>query len=109
MKKIFFGISAVGVKRSRTRKKLAASHRECSYNRTGEPSETFCEKEALGSGRMAPFLLQTKNKPEQSELCSGLVRETGLEPVRHGHTPLKRACLPVPALALNQRNLLYHY
>ena len=28
-----------------------------------------------------------------------LVRETGLEPVRRRHTPLKRACLPVPALA----------
>ena len=26
-----------------------------------------------------------------------LVRVTGLEPVRHRHTPLKRACLPVPA------------
>ena len=26
-----------------------------------------------------------------------LVRVTGLEPVRHEHTPLKRACLPVPA------------
>ena len=30
-----------------------------------------------------------------------MVRETGLEPVRHKHTPLKRACLPIPALALN--------
>ncbi|HEX3038490.1 MAG TPA: hypothetical protein VHO94_05815, partial [Oscillospiraceae bacterium] len=27
--------------------------------------------------------------------------ETGLEPVRQKHTPLKRACLPIPALALN--------
>ena len=26
-----------------------------------------------------------------------MVRVTGLEPVRRGHTPLKRACLPVPA------------
>jgi len=31
-----------------------------------------------------------------------LVRETGLEPVRQRHTPLKRACLPIPALALNR-------
>ena len=30
---------------------------------------------------------------------SNLVRETRLELVRHRHTPLKRACLPVPALA----------
>ena len=69
----------------------------------------FCEKEALGERADGSFSVADKNKPEQSELCSGLVRETGLEPVRHGHTPLKRACLPVPALALNQRNLLYHY
>ena len=31
-----------------------------------------------------------------------MVRETGLEPVRQRHTHLKRACLPVPALALNK-------
>jgi len=27
---------------------------------------------------------------------------TGLEPVRHEHTPLKRACLPVPAHSLTE-------
>ena len=27
-----------------------------------------------------------------------LVRKMGLEPTRHGHTHLKRACLPIPAL-----------
>ncbi len=26
-----------------------------------------------------------------------LVRVMGLEPIRHKHTPLKRACLPIPA------------
>ena len=39
-------------------------------------------------------------KQKGSSLQAGasfLVRMTGLEPVRHGHTPLKRACLPVPA------------
>ncbi len=30
---------------------------------------------------------------------SGLVRETGLEPVRDYHTPLKRARLPIPPLS----------
>ena len=35
--------------------------------------------------------------------CPTVVRETGLEPVRRRHTHLKRACLPVPALAHNQR------
>ncbi len=33
-----------------------------------------------------------------------LVRVTGLEPVRHKHTPLKRACLPVPAHSLTEIN-----
>ena len=38
--------SAVGVELSRTRKKLVATanRREGVYNRTGEPSVTFCEK-----------------------------------------------------------------
>ena len=27
-----------------------------------------------------------------------LVRQMGLEPIRQRHTPLKRACLPIPAL-----------
>ena len=30
-----------------------------------------------------------------------LVRVTRLELVRHGHTPLKRACLPIPAHSLD--------
>ena len=30
-----------------------------------------------------------------------MVRVTGLEPVRQRHTPLKRACLPIPALPHN--------
>ena len=28
---------------------------------------------------------------------NALVRVMGLEPIRRGHTPLKRACLPIPA------------
>ena len=36
-----------------------------------------------------------------------LVRQTGLEPVRRRHTPLKRACLPIPALP-QSTCLLYH-
>ena len=83
MKKDIFGISAVGVELSRTRKKLVAtaSRREGVYKRTGEPSVTFCEKEEQGSGRMAYFLSQTKNKPEQSELCSDVVEPRGVEPL----------------------------
>ena len=39
-----------------------------------------------------------------------LVRVTGLEPVRQRHTPLKRACLPIPAHShiFSQQELLYH-
>ena len=40
---------------------------------------------------------------EAGSLLNSVVRETGLEPVRHKHTPLKRACLPIPALALNKK------
>jgi len=29
-----------------------------------------------------------------------LMRAVGLEPTRHKHTPLKRACLPIPACSL---------
>ena len=39
----------------------------------------------------------TKNTTQPCGVFN-LVRETGLEPVRHKHTPLKRACLPIPAL-----------
>ena len=43
-----------------------------------------------------------KKKPRQAKAYLGfLVREMGLEPIRRGHTHLKRACLPIPALALN--------
>ncbi len=40
-----------------------------------------------------------KENPKTSlTVCFGiLVRVMGLEPIRRGHTPLKRACLPIPA------------
>ena len=38
-------------------------------------------------------------KPAMRDLLTaGVVRQMGLEPIRQRHTPLKRACLPVPAL-----------
>ena len=43
---------------------------------------------------------QQKRSATHYELpTAGLVRETGLEPVRQRHTHLKRACLPVPAFS----------
>lgn len=53
-------------------------------------------------GRAVPVLsseYQTKIPMagvRHGELC--LVRKMGLEPTRHRHTHLKRACLPIPAL-----------
>lgn len=58
-----------------TRKKLVATanRREGVYNRTGEPSVTFCER---GGARKRSdglfFCRRQKNKPEQSGLCSGV-------------------------------------
>ena len=36
-------------------------------------------------------------KSEYPKRDTPMVRVTGLEPVRQRHTPLKRACLPIPA------------
>ena len=48
------------------------------------------------------LFIQKKNSDTNFGIAVLLVRETGLEPVRQRHTPLKRACLPIPALALNR-------
>ena len=65
----------------RTREKLVAAVSRYGAFRaeTGEPSVTFCERGGA-SGRMAYFLPQTKNKPEQSLLCSGVAERVGFEP-----------------------------
>ncbi len=45
------------------------------------------------------FLRYSKTeKLPNGEPLGSLVRKMGLEPTRHGHTHLKRACLPIPAL-----------
>ena len=44
-------------------------------------------------------LRQDGIKKEQVRKPTLLVRETGLEPVRDYHTPLKRARLPIPPLS----------
>ena len=38
-----------------------------------------------------------------------MVREMGLEPIRQRHTPLKRACLPIPALAHRTLPILLNF
>ena len=45
------------------------------------------------------FLAKALIKRVWTQIASrlSLVRQTGLEPVRQRHTPLKRACLPIPA------------
>ena len=52
-------------------------------------------------------------RKEAVKNCLEMVRVTGLEPVRQRHTPLKRACLPIPAhsqmvLNFSQQMILYH-
>jgi hypothetical protein len=61
----------------------------------------FVPRRKSVSGRGARLSKAGAKKPGNVLLSTFpvLVRETGLEPVRHGHTPLKRACLPVPALS----------
>jgi hypothetical protein len=49
----------------------------------------------------------TKKKKTPLGVFFFLVRKMGLEPTRHGHTHLKRACLPIPALP-HSALLLYH-
>ena len=46
------------------------------------------------------------NEKRQAFRLAFLVRETGLEPVRCNHTPLKRARLPVPPLS-HEHKVLY--
>ena len=43
--------------------------------------------------------MNEKKRKAGPTTCFSLVRETGLEPVRCNHTPLKRARLPVPPLS----------
>ena len=45
----------------------------------------------------ARLMRRLKTKRTSEEVLFVLVRVTGLEPVRQRHTPLKRACLPIPA------------
>ena len=76
--------------------------------------------------RHAPYIIRRANAPPSPEgegfspaqqksagtkvpALFPLVRKMGLEPTRHRHTHLKRACLPIPALplvALTARDIL---
>ena len=47
--------------------------------------------------------LHKKRRRNQHSSVFLLVRKMGLEPTRHGHTHLKRACLPIPALPHRRR------
>lgn len=54
-------------------------------------------------------IIRTHRLSETGSDYIGLVRKMGLEPTRHRHTHLKRACLPIPALplvALTARDIL---
>ena len=51
----------------------------------------------FGAAGLAGFLVSAGIMTAAHGALLGLVRSTGLEPVRQRHTPLKRACLPIPA------------
>ena len=61
----------------------------------------FClSKTENGSVSCVPTAQQNKSLASVKDArLSFLVRETGLEPVRDYHTPLKRARLPIPPLS----------
>ena len=63
--------------------------------------------QAHRGGAQSFYPLRKKRTPLKE---SSLVRETGLEPVRDYHTPLKRARLPIPPLShiLFARNVAYY-
>ena len=64
---------------SRTRKKLVATANRCEgvYNRAGEPSVTFCEKEEQRRERALIFI---KNQSKRYKACSDVAEEVGFEP-----------------------------
>ena len=60
----------------------------------------FCGKHPTQTGPLHRLCAPqcTKKKKTPKGVFFFLVRKMGLEPTRHGHTHLKRACLPIPAL-----------
>ena len=69
----------------------------------------FCGKHPTQTGPLRRLCAPqcTKKKKTPKGVFFFLVRKMGLEPTRHGHTHLKRACLPIPALP-HSALLLYH-
>ena len=63
-----------------------------------QPGAAFVIGKGGGGERADDVFSIGKKTPEQSSLCSDVVRLTGVEPVRpYGHKHLKLASLPVPA------------
>ena len=70
---------------------LKNSPQDCFYLRF------FAQLEPRHSRLQAPLTARLKVKGHPDGCPVYMVRVTGLEPVRQRHTPLKRACLPIPA------------
>ena len=58
----------------------------------------------LNRGFCVPERSLTKKEMYTMYTSFKFMRVMGLEPIRHKHTPLKRACLPVPAHSLTNIN-----
>ena len=67
----------------------------------GTKSYTMGREDKIMGKQWARQLFEKKENPQTTHLRSlrtmKLVRVMGLEPIRQRHTPLKRACLPIPA------------
>ena len=62
--------------------------------------DKYCRKAMRNAYREQGIASEYRNKQKSSKpfQLTALVRVMGLEPIRQRHTPLKRACLPIPAL-----------
>ena len=89
--KNFFSIFAVGVEPS-CPKKADSKPKRCErvYKRAAKTLHDFFRKRKSKGKRADGFLPQAKNKPEQSELCSGVTEEEEKSPCAGCASALRR-------------------
>lgn len=85
MKKIFSAFCRRKLNSLKARKKLVATEprREGVYNWAGKPRVIFAKRRSGGAGGWAYFMSQTKNKSEQSKLCSDVEGMDTLDATRN--------------------------
>jgi len=81
------------VRWTKKRAKRSAAVESCSRSKR---KTTFGYRKSEGTEGSSPFINIKRKEPIEKSVLT-LVRVMGLEPIRRWHTPLKRACLPIPA------------